>query len=202
MAPLRARIDQATDRIAFAFWPLQIRWQGLEARPRRLILSGSAFLVAGLILAFVWHPAVRMRDALTVRLPQLQSQLATMRSQASQLAALTKDPVPPMVMRRAADMAALQSIFGSDTRIVATQDGFQIVIPSISYANWWDKTSEAVSRHALVLKEASLVRADGPTASIVAVDMRLGFDAGQAGPTSPAGPAGSATPAATSAPLK
>ena len=193
MAPLRARMDQATDRIAFAFRPLQIRWQGLEARPRRLIVFGSALLVVGLILAFIWLPAVRTRDALTARLPQLQSQLAAMRTQASELAALAKVPVPPMLMRRAADMAALQSIFGPDARIVATQDGFQVVVPSISYAHWWDKTSEAVSRHALVLKEASLVRADGPTASIVAVEMRLGFDAGQAG---------SPTPAATSAPLK
>ena len=193
MAPLRARMDQATDRIAFAFRPLQIRWQGLEARPRRLIVFGSALLVVGLILAFIWLPAVRTRDALTARLPQLQSQLAAMRTQASELAALAKVPVPPMLMRRAADVGALQSIFGPDARIVATQDGFQVVVPSISYAHWWDKTSEAVSRHALVLKEASLVRADGPTASIVAVEMRLGFDAGQAG---------SPTPAATSAPLK
>ena len=193
MAPLRARMDQATDRIAFAFRPLQIRWQGLEARPRRLIVFGSALLVVGLILAFIWLPAVRTRDALTARLPQLQSQLAAMRTQASELAALAKVPVPPMLMRRAADMAALQSIFGPDARIVATQDGFQVVVPSISYAHWWDKTSDAVSRHALVLKEASLVRADGPTASIVAVEMRLGFDAGQAG---------SPTPVATSAPLK
>ena len=185
MAPLRAFLDQAVNRVAFAFQPLQIRWLGLETRPRRLILFGSALLVAGLILAFVWLPAVRMRDALTVRLPQLESQLAAMRNQASELAALARQPVPPMVIRRAADVGVLQSIFGPDARTMTTQDGFQIVMPAISYANWWDKTGDAVSRHALVLKEASLVRADGPTASVISVDMRLGFDAGTAGSPAP-----------------
>ena len=188
MAPIRAFLDQAVNRVAFAFQPLQIRWQGLEARPRQLILFGSALLVAGLILAFIWLPAVRTRDALTGRLPQLESQLAAMRTQASELTTLARQPVPPMAMRRAADVGALQSIFGPDARIIATQDGFQIVMPAISYANWWDKTGDALSRHALVLKEASLVRADGPTASIVAVDMRLGFDAGTAGLPAPQAP--------------
>ena len=51
-------------------------------------------------------------------------------------------------------------------------------MPSISYANWWDKTGDALSRHALVLREAELTRIDSYAAStsMVAVDMRLGSE--------------------------
>ena len=168
--------------------PVQARWNGLEPMPRRLILIGIALLLIGLIVADAWLPAARARAALQVRIPQLEVQLATMRHQANALAALAREPVSQATIRRAADVSGLQAIFGPEARIIPTQDGFQIIIPAIGYASWWDKTGDAILRHALVLKEASLTRADGPasSASVVSVDMRLGIDAGP--PTSPVSP--------------
>ena len=191
MTSMRAVLDQATNRVMFFLLPFRTRWARLEARPRALVMIGTALLVAGLILAFIWLPAVRMRDALTARLPQLEAQLDAMRKQAGELAAIAREPMPPMTTRRAADIGSLQSIFGADARISVAQDEFKIMIPAVSYANWWDKTGEAVSRHALVLKEASLVRADGPAAgaSVISVDMRLGNDVGGMGPAATAVPA-------------
>ena len=191
MASMRAALDQAINRVTLFLMPFRNRWARLEARPRGLVMIGTALLMAGLILAFIWLPAVRMRDALTARLPQLEAHLDVMRKQAGELAALARAPMPPMTTRRAADIGSLQSIFGADARISAAQDGFQITIPAVSYANWWDKTGEAVSRHALVLKEASLIRADGPAtgASVISVDMRLSNDVGGIGPAVTTGPA-------------
>lgn len=191
MTSMRAALDQASNRVTFLLVPFRTRWARLEARARGLVMIGTALLVAGLILAFIWLPAVRMHDALSARLPQLEAQLDVMRRQAGELAALARAPMPPMTTRRAADIGSLQSIFGADARISAAQDGFQILIPAVSYANWWDKTGEAVSRHGLVLKEASLVRADGSAAgaSVISVDMRLGNDVGGMGPAATAVPA-------------
>lgn len=185
MGTVRTSLEHAGKSVRIAWAPLQVRWNGLEPIPRSLILIGTALLLVGLIVAYAWLPAVRARAAMQVRLPQLDAQLATMRNQAIALSALAKEPVSPATVRRAADVSVLQAIFGPDARITSTQDGFQIVSPAMSYASWWDKTGDAISRHALVLKEASLTRADGPvsSASMVSVDMRLGIDAGpQASP--------------------
>ena len=194
MASWSAPLNQATQRIAFTLQPIRTRWDNLETGARRLLLIGALLLAAGLTWAFVWLPAVRTRDAMTARLPQLEMHLAAMRKQAKEVAALAREPATPIALRRVADVAALQSIFGPDARITAVEDGFRILIPAAGYTSWWDQTEEALSRHALVLRTASLTRADGQKTggSVVAVDMRLGIDARAPGPT--AGPI--STPAA------
>ena len=99
-----------------------------------------------------------------------------------QLAAIAKVPTTAIPTRRVADVTQLQSIFGADAQVSATGDGFRIVIPAIGYASWWDKTSDAMSRHALDILSATLTRIEQPktSAPVVAVDMRLGVDAGTA----------------------
>ena len=192
MASIRVRLDQAANSVTLALMPLSVRWNALEARSRRLVVSGVMMLATGLILAFVVLPAMRSRDALTMRLPQLEIQLAAMRSQANEVTALAREPALPIATRNAADVAALQSIFGPDARIAVAQDGFHIVIPAIAYASWWDRTGEAVSRHALGLQDATLTRIDGsatPAAALVAVDMRLSSVAGAAGSATTVTPA-------------
>lgn len=180
MTSMRAIMDQSKSQIALALEPLRARWDSLEARPRTLVLIGAILLAAGFVIAFIWLPASRTRDALTARLPQLEMQLATMRSQAVQLTAIAKIPAITIPTRRVADVAALQSIFGVDAQITPTTEGFRIVIPAIGYASWWDKTSEAMSRHALDILAATLTRIEQPktSAPVLAVDMRLGVDAG------------------------
>lgn len=186
MGAVRATLEHAGKRVRIALAPLQARWFALEPMPRWLILIGIALLLIGLIVAYAWLPAARTRAVLQVRIPQLEVQLATMRNQANALSALAGQPMSPTTMRRAADVSGLQTIFGPEARIIPAHDGFQIIIPATGYASWWEKTGDAISRHALVLKEALLTRADGPasSASVVSVDMRLGIDAGP--PTSPA----------------
>ncbi len=182
MSSMRTITDQSKNQIALTLDPLRGRWNSLEPRPRALVLIGAILLGAGFVIAFIWLPASRTRDALTARLPQLEMQLATMRDQAVQLTAIAKVPATTIPTRRVADVAALQSVFGADAQVSAAGDGFRIVIPAIGYASWWDKTSDAMSRHALDILSATLTRIEQPktSAPVVAVDMRLGVDAGTA----------------------
>ena len=189
MATLPARVDQATNRAVLALQPLmnplQAQWTALAPGARRLVVIGAILLASGFVVAFGWLPAARAREALNLRLPQLEAQLATMRIQAEEVSALAKAPLTSIVPRTAADVAALQSIFGREAQVNAVADGFRIVMPATGYANWWDKTGEALNRHTLVLRAASLARVDGAVNAVpaVAVDMRLGVEARVAGST-------------------
>ena len=189
MASLPALFDQAAHRAALAqqavLNPLQAQWNALPAGARRLVVIGAAVLATGFVVAFVWLPAARAREALILRLPQLEARLATMRNQAEEVNALAKTPLTSIVPRTAADVASLQSIFGREAQVSAVDDGFRIVMPATGYASWWDKTGEALNRHTLVLRAASLARVDGAANAVpaVAVDMRLGVEARVGGST-------------------
>lgn len=191
---MRAMMDQSVNKIRDTLKPLRQRWDALESRPRRLMLAGAMLLVAGLIFAYGWLPAARAREALGARLPQLEMQLASMRKQSQEVTALAKQPATALAKTAAADVAALQSVFGADAQIAAAADGFRIVIPSVAYASWWDRTNAALSRYPLVLRTATVTRVPGATAggSDVAVDMRLGVEA--RGPASATGSATSPAP--------
>lgn len=183
MPAQRALLHQATHRAMQAMQPLRARWHSLDRKRRAQSVFLALFVAIALSFAFVLLPALDTRKTLTERLPQLEAQLATMRSQANDVAALSKVLPTATAPRIAADIASLQSLFGPGAQITAAQDGFRIVMPSISYANWWDKTGDAISRYSLVLREADLTRIDSSTtnASVVAVDMRLGSEARVAG---------------------
>ena len=192
MTSISAMFEQIISKAALAFRPVFAQWNALEPGPRRLAMTGAILLATGFIAAFIWLPAVRTREALTVRLPHLQTQLADMRSQAQEVKALAGTPAVAPAMRMVADVNALQSVFGTDALITAAQDGFRIVIPAVGYASWWDKTGEALSRHALVLRSASITRINGQKAggNIVAVEMLLGAEArGAVSSSAPPAPA-------------
>ena len=186
MASIFTTLEQTINKVALTLAPVSARWNALEPGPRRLVVIGAALLAVGFLVAFVWLPAVRTRDALAVRLPQLEIRLASMRNQAKEVTALANAPAAPVATRIVADVAALQSIFGAGAQIVVADGGFRIVIPATAYASWWDKTGDALSRHALVLRSASLTRAEGSGVSGVAVDMRLGVEARTPGSSSTA----------------
>ena len=183
MPAQRALLRQTTASVMQALQPLRALWHSLDRKRRAQSAFLAVFVALALNFAFVLLPALDTRKALSARLPQLEMQLATMRSQANDIAALSKDPPIAAAPRIAADVASLQSLFGPGVQISAAQDGFRIVMPSITYANWWDKTGDAMSRYSLVLREADLTRIDTSTTntSMVAVDMRLGTDARVAG---------------------
>ena len=190
MAAMPTMFNQAINKIAVTVAPAQTRWNSLETGQRRLMIIGALLLAFGFLIAFVWLPAVRTRDSLSSRIPQLEAQLALMRNQAAEVTALGKSPVSPVAARRAADVTALQSVFGPDAQITVVQNGFRIIIPAINYASWWDKTGDAASQYALTLRAATLTRLDRPAKSeaVIAVDMQLDGSAA-AVPTPSAKPA-------------
>lgn len=176
-------------RVRQAAKPVFARWESLTPKQRRTITFAVIFLFAAMFLAYVLLPALNTRLALQARIPQMESQLAVMRGKATEVAALAKEPVAASAPRVAASVAALQSMFGPAAQITPVPDGFRVVIPAIEYANWWDKTGEAITGFGLVLGETSLVRAAGAATSAVVVDMRLTIEAGIATPaTSPPSP--------------
>ena len=183
MGSFRTFRDQSANGIAAFVKPMLAHWNALEPGPRRLLQIGAALLVVGFLVAFVWLPAVRARDALTARLPQLEALLGEMRVEAKVLKSLVSQPVGPGATRIVADVVSLQTIFGPDARVTAETDGFRIAIAAIEYARWWDKTNEALARHSLVLRTATLTRTDGEKSvgTVVAVEMLLGFDAPASG---------------------
>ena len=178
MVRLRALFGHSSGTLMHAVAPLRGRWNSLDNNRRAQITLGAALVVVALIVAFVLLPALDTRKALMARLPQMETQLSIMRSQAKEVAMLGAMPAVSSAPRTAANVALLQAIFGPGAQITATQDGFRVVLPSISYASWWDKTGDAIARHALQLREATITRLDASTgASMVAVDMRLGSEA-------------------------
>lgn len=184
MVSLRTFFSDSTGTVMHALAPLRGRWNSLDNNRRAQITLGAALVVVALIVAFELLPALESRKTLTARLPQMEAQLSVMRNQAKEVGLLGAMPAIAAVPRTAANVALLQAIFGPGTQITATQDGFRVVLPSINYASWWDKTGDAISRHALLLREASITRLDAPAGtSTVAVDMRLSTEASAAGLT-------------------
>ncbi|MCY7389542.1 MAG: type II secretion system protein M [Burkholderiales bacterium] len=177
MATPRSFTSRTRDAIMHTVAPLRMRWNALNRDRRVQLLSAASFIAAALVVAFVLLPALASRKASTARLPQLEAQLAAMRSQAKEIIALTGAPTVSAAPRTAADVASLRAIFGPAAQVTAMPDGFRILMPSIAYASWWDKTGEAMSRHGLLLREATLAKVDTATGSTtVTVDMRLGTE--------------------------
>ncbi len=178
----------ARERLEKAFAPARQRWHRLDARQQRVIAGGLLVLVAALVFATVWLPAVRERERLTTRLPQLRAQLALMKTQADEIRQLTSAssiaPVPPV----AADIATLQAAFGDGARVnIDASRAFRIVIPRIAYATWWDRLGDVQSRHQLQLVSLTLQALPGGNRE-VSVDMLLSDRASGATPSN-AGPA-------------
>jgi type II secretory pathway component PulM len=185
MASISAALDRIVGTGARVLHPISTQWNTLEPGPRRLSLLGAVLLAAGFLVAFVWLPAIRTRDAMAVRLPQLEMQLADMQKQAKEIKSLSLVSRSPTEMRKIADVAALQSIFGPDARITVADGGFRIEIAAIAYANWWDKTGDALNRHMLALSAASINRVDGQKigGGIVSIDMHIRAETLAAGPS-------------------
>ena len=92
MAAISTTLERTINRVALALAPVTARWNALERGPRRLVTIGAALLTIGFLTAFVWLPALRTRDAVAVRLPQLEMRLANMRNQAKEVKALANAP--------------------------------------------------------------------------------------------------------------
>ena len=161
------------DGLTGALAPLLQRWRRLDLRQQRTLGAGALLLVVAVLFAYLWLPAVRERERLAARLPQLRAQLALMQQQADEIRRLTSTsliaPAPPT----AADTATLQSAFGEGARASTEPNrAFRVVIPRIAYATWWDRLGDVQSRHQLDLLSLSLQALPG-NAHEVSVDMLL-----------------------------
>lgn len=173
-------------QITTAMAPLRQRWHRLETRQQRLLGAGTLLLIFSLLFAFVWLPAVRERDRLLVRLPQLNAELALMQKQADEIRQLNSTSLvtaaPPIV----ADIATLQAVFGEGVRVsLEPNRAFRIVIPKIAYAAWWDRLGEVQSRHQLQIVSLSLAALPGKNRE-VSIDMILAEGGSVSGNGNPA----------------
>jgi type II secretory pathway component PulM len=160
-------------RITRSLAPLRQRWHRLEARQQQWAAGGAVLLVTTLLFAYLWLPAVRERERLVAKLPQLHAQRALMQQQADEIRQLNSTspiaPVPPA----AADTATLQAAFGDGARVsLDASRAFRIAIPRIAYATWWERLGDVQSRHPLQLVSLSMQALPGGNRE-VSVDMLL-----------------------------
>lgn len=160
-------------RLALSLVPALQRWHRLETRQQRILGSVAVLVAVALLLAYGWLPAMRERDRLIARLPQLNAQLALMQQQADEIRQLNSTsliaPAPPTVV----DVATLQSAFGESARVSLDPDReFRIVIPRMVYATWWDRLGDVQTRHRLQIVSLSLQALPGSNRE-VSVDMLL-----------------------------
>lgn len=144
-------------RLGQSLAPALQRWHRLELRQQRVIGIGTLLLIVAILFAYIWLPAVRERDRLTARLPQLNAQLALMKTQADEIRQLTSTSLIAPAPAITADIATLQAAFGEGTRVsVDPSRALRVVIPRIAYATWWDRLGDAQSRHQLQINSLTL----------------------------------------------
>lgn len=161
------------NRVARLPSPVLRRWRRLELRQQTMLAGATVAITAACLFAFLWLPAVRERDRLIARLPQLTAKIAVMQQQAEEIrelnAASPIAPAPPI----AADAATLQAAFGDGTRVSVDDDrAFRIVIVKIGYAQWWDRLADVQARHQLQMASLAMRAVPGSNRE-VSVDMVL-----------------------------
>jgi type II secretory pathway component PulM len=165
------------------------RWQMLEPRTRTVLLVSVVALLLGLAYAYVWLPATRGRALNAERIPVLEAKLATMRAEVAEMTRMLA--VPPNTStnsasaRGTADMAGLQSIFGTTAKIAVDENrAFRINVASISYTSFLDRLDQALSRYRLKVDALNITALDSPISApakttepaMVAVEVTLSGD--------------------------
>ncbi len=137
---------------------LQSRWQSLSNDGQRLIQFSAALLVLAMVWAFLWLPATRQREALGLRIPVLQNQLATMRAQADEIKRIQAMPTVLTTNTRAlADTTGLQVAFGAGAKVTLDENRqFRVTINNMPYTNWLDNLDAALNRYRLRVVSVSL----------------------------------------------
>lgn len=163
------------DQIATTLAPALQRWHKLEPRQQRLLGSLTGVVCVALVLAYVWLPAIRERERLIARLPQLRAQLALMQAQGEEIRNLTSTSLIAPAPKTAPDIAALQAIFGEGTRVsLEPNRALRVVIPKTTYTLWWDRIGELQMRFGLSVTSLSLTRLQTPGPNLeFSVDMLL-----------------------------
>ena len=148
-------------------------WQALPRNRQRLLLLAFVALVIGLIWAYIYQPIQASRMANTTRINQLQMSLDQMRRDVMEITELSKlattEQINPAaeaiekIIKQNADVAALESIFGVNSKVVRLQNGrFQITATNIQYVDWLGNVDTVISRYRVGIAAANITRvADG-----------------------------------------
>lgn len=163
------------------------RWQNLSSDGQRIIRWSAMLLTAALVWAYVWLPAARGRETLSLRIPVLQAQLAAMRSQADEVKRINTTPlVVTTNARTLADTVGLQIAFGQNntattantTVTINERRQFRVNIASIAYTSWLDNLDAALKRYRVRVVSVNLKPLQpGNSAALIAVELVLADDA-------------------------
>lgn len=174
----RAVQDRATNALTTS--PAWARWQSLSGDRQRGIQWGVLLFALILIWTYLWLPAARGREALTARIPILQSQLATMQREADEIKRINAMPaVLTTGAKTLADTVALQTIFGTAARVSLDENRqFRVNISGIIYTAWLDHLDTALNRYRLQVISVKLkpLQVNAGNATLVNVELILADD--------------------------
>ena len=156
----------------------QSRWQSLSADGQRVIKLSAALLAVGLVWAYLWQPASKQREALTIRIPQLQSQLATMQSEAEEIKQINAMPAVLTTNARVlADVTNLQVVFGANAKVTINESRqFVITASKTAYTDWLDHLEMALNRYRLAVVSVTLKPVEPGSVNLVDVELILADD--------------------------
>ncbi|MBI3715713.1 MAG: type II secretion system protein M [Betaproteobacteria bacterium] len=146
--------------------PLRSRWRSLSAPAQKALALVSVVALLLIFWAYAWLPAARARDDLRARGSAWETELVVMRGLADEARRLRL--IAPIAAKESArtlaDRAALQALFGADTKI-ATTDGraFQLAVANVPYNQWLERLDQSLAKHRLKLVSVKL-RAVAPAA--------------------------------------
>ena len=160
------------------------RWQNLSSDGQRIIRWSAMLLTAALVWAYVWLPAARGRETLSLRIPVLQAQLAAMHSEADEVKRINTTPlVVTTNARTLADTIGLQIAFDQNntantTVTINERRQFRVNIASIAYTSWLDNLDAALKRYRVRVVSVNLKPLQpGNSAALMAVELVLADDA-------------------------
>lgn len=147
--------------------PMVARWSALNDRQRRLAGIGSAALLLGLFVAFVWLPLDRAQRSLSDRLPALRAQHAILQRDAEDVRRLKAlSPTATAAPNRQPDANSLRTVFaGADVTAIGS-GRYRVVLADGRFARWLDALRALNGQ--LVVAELS-ARRDGDKLRIEAV---------------------------------
>lgn len=152
-----------------ALMRVQAYWQGLDTRSRWLMSIAIGALVLGLFWAFVWQPITTKRESLLKRIPQLETDLQTMRSAADEIKrinALPAIPISNTSARSQADVTSLQALFGTTAKVTLNDNrSASVVIPSIGYGALLDRLEQTATRFRARVSALSIKSIDAKSVS-------------------------------------
>ena len=179
LAVAQNRVTQAVT--SSALW---MRWQSLSSDGQRIVKWSIALLAVALVWAYVWLPAARGREALSLRIPVLQAQLATMRNEAAEVKRINTMPLVITINPRTlADSVGLQTVFGQNNTAAVTvtineRRQFRVNIASVAYTSWLDSLDMALSHYRVRVVSVNLKPLQpGSSAALMAVELVLADDA-------------------------